>query len=63
MRPSVVGMFLGVLLAMLLMGLGTWGAFLTGVLFAVIGAAIGLVIEGRVDLGAVLDQDRRRSAR
>lgn len=58
-----MGLFAGLLLAMLLVGLGTWGSFLTGVLFAVIGVAIGLVVEGRVDLGAVLDQDRRRSTR
>ncbi len=54
MTPTVAGMAVGAVLAVVALAFGLWG-FLLAALFMGIGAVLGRTAEGRLDLGGVLD--------
>lgn len=54
MTPTVVGIALGVVLAFTALIFGFWG-FLLMTLFVAVGALLGRVAEGKLDLGSVRD--------
>ena len=54
MSPTVTGMAVGAVLAVVALAFGFWGLLLTA-LFMGAGAALGRAAEGRLDLGGVLD--------
>ena len=59
MSTSVIGIFIGIFLAIAAI-LGVFGGFLLALGFAVIGLVVGAQIEGRVDLGSMVQAGRRR---
>ncbi|MHA7275440.1 DUF2273 domain-containing protein [Arthrobacter sp. HLT1-21] len=54
MTPTIVGIALGVVLAFTALTFGFWG-FLLMALFIAMGALLGRVAEGKLDLGSVRD--------
>lgn len=54
MTPTVTGIAVGGLLAVVALAFGFWGFLLTA-LFMGIGAVLGRTAEGRLDLGGVFD--------
>lgn len=54
MTPTVVGMALGAVLAFTALIFGFWG-FLLMTLFVALGALLGRVAEGKLDLASVRD--------
>ena len=60
MKPSHIGLLVGLALAAFAF-FGGFFAFLTAAVFAFIGWVIGMVLEGRLDLGALTGRgsDRR----
>ncbi|MFI2564608.1 DUF2273 domain-containing protein [Paenarthrobacter sp. NPDC018779] len=54
MSPTVTGLAVGAVLAVVALSFGFWG-FLVTVLFMAVGAAVGRAAEGRLDLAGVLD--------
>lgn len=54
MTPTVVGMALGAVLAFAALIFGFWG-FLLMTLFVAVGALLGRVAEGKLDLASVRD--------
>lgn len=59
MSATFTGMIAGAILALTLVTLGFW-PFLLVALAMLIGAGIGRVVEGRLDLGALADVVRGR---
>ncbi|GGC78664.1 hypothetical protein GCM10011512_01580 [Tersicoccus solisilvae] len=57
MSPTVTGLAVGAVLAVVALAWGFWG-FLLAVVFMLIGAIAGRVAEGRLDLRAVADSLR-----
>lgn len=58
MSAAVVGLFTGLLLA-LIAAVGGGGAFLLALVLGAVGLTIGLVVDGRIDLGSLLSGFRR----
>lgn len=54
MSPTLAGLAIGAALAVVALAFGFWGLLLTA-LFMGVGAALGRTVEGRLDLGGVLD--------
>lgn len=54
MNPTVTGMAVGAVLAVVALAFGFWG-FLLAALLMGIGAVLGRTTEGRLDLGGVID--------
>lgn len=54
MSPTVTGIAIGAVLAVVSLAFGFWGLVLT-VLFMGTGAVLGRTAEGKLDLGGVLD--------
>ena len=54
MTPTVTGMAAGAVLAAVALAFGFWG-FLLAALFMGTGAVLGRTVEGRLDLGGVID--------
>ncbi len=59
MSPSVIGLFAGLLLGLAVV-LGGFEAFAICLLLGAVGFVIGRVVEGQVDLGALLGSSARR---
>ncbi|OMH34157.1 DUF2273 domain-containing protein [Tersicoccus sp. Bi-70] len=57
MSPTVTGIAVGAVLAVVALAWGFWGFLLTAV-FMLIGAVVGRVADGRLDLSAVADSLR-----
>lgn len=53
MSPTTIGLFVGLLLA-LIVAVAGWGWFFLALLFGLVGVLIGAHIEGRVDLTTIL---------
>ncbi|GAA0291947.1 DUF2273 domain-containing protein [Kineococcus aurantiacus] len=53
MSPSIVGVFAGLLLALIFIQ-GGFGWFVLALLFAGVGYVVGAHLEGKIDLSAVL---------
>ncbi|ONI60612.1 DUF2273 domain-containing protein [Okibacterium fritillariae] len=54
MSNTTVGIFVGAILAVVALWFGFWG-FLLAVVLMAIGALVGRILEGKLDLGAVAD--------
>ena len=54
MSPTLAGLAIGAVLAVVALAFGFWGFLLTA-LFMGVGAMLGRTAEGRLDLGGVLD--------
>lgn len=54
MSPTVVGIALGAILAFTALTFGFWG-FLLMTVFVAVGAFLGRIAEGKLDLGSVRD--------
>ncbi|MFJ4028678.1 DUF2273 domain-containing protein [Paenarthrobacter sp. NPDC089989] len=54
MSPTVTGLAAGAVLAVVALSFGFWG-FLVTALFMAVGAAVGRMAEGRLDLAGVMD--------
>ena len=54
MSPSLAGLAIGAVLAVVALAFGLWGFLLTA-LFMGVGTVLGRAAEGRLDLGGVLD--------
>ncbi|TBN58198.1 DUF2273 domain-containing protein [Glaciihabitans arcticus] len=62
MNPTLIGAAAGVVLAITALVFGFWG-FLLVMVFGTIGAVVGAIVSGRLDVRAVVDAARgRRSA-
>ncbi|MDM8084599.1 DUF2273 domain-containing protein [Cellulomonas cellasea] len=59
MSATVIGIFVGILLAIAAI-LGGFGGFLLALGLGLIGLVVGAQIEGRVDLGSMVQAGRRR---
>ncbi|MEH0111246.1 hypothetical protein V6N00_16150 [Tersicoccus sp. MR15.9] len=57
MSPTVTGLAVGAVLAVVALAWGFWGFLLTA-LFMLVGAVVGRVADGRLDLQAVADSLR-----
>lgn len=54
MSPTLAGLAIGAVLAVVALAFGLWGFLLTA-LFMGVGTVLGRAAEGRLDLGGVLD--------
>lgn len=54
MSPTLAGLAIGAVLAVVALAFGFWGFLLTA-LFMGVGTVLGRAAEGRLDLGGVLD--------
>jgi uncharacterized membrane protein len=54
MNPTVTGIAIGALLAVVALAFGFWGFLLTALLMGA-GAVLGRTVEGRLDLAGVID--------
>ncbi|MGI9119746.1 MAG: DUF2273 domain-containing protein [Acidimicrobiales bacterium] len=60
MQPTVVGLFTGLILGIVLV-VGDFGDMLVVAFFGAIGYVVMKVVEGELDLGEVVERTRRRS--
>lgn len=58
MQPSVIGLFVGLILGLMLELDGFGAMVVTGVI-GLIGFVIGKVLQGEIDLGELIDRTRR----
>lgn len=61
MTPTVTGMAVAATLVLTWIGFG-FGAFVLVLVFMAIGALIGRIIEGKLDIGSLLDLFRGRGS-
>lgn len=54
-----IGLLAGILLAIALTGVGDWESFVTALVFGAVGVVIGMVMDGRVDVGRYLNERSR----
>ena len=58
MQPSVIGLFVGLILGLML-ELDGFGAMVVVALIGAIGFVVGKVLQGEIDLGELIDRTRR----
>ena len=58
MQPSIVGLFVGLILGLVL-ELDGFGAMVVTAVIGAAGYVIGKVIQGEIDLGELIDRTRR----
>ena len=59
MQPSVIGLFVGLILGLML-ELDGFGAMVVTAVIGLIGYVIGKVFQGEIDLGELIDRTRRQ---
>ena len=59
MQPSVIGLFVGLILGLML-ELDGFGAMVVVALIGLIGFVVGKVLQGEIDLGELIDRTRRQ---
>jgi uncharacterized membrane protein YeaQ/YmgE (transglycosylase-associated protein family) len=57
-QPSVIGLFVGLILGLVL-ELDGFGAMVVTAVIGLIGFVIGKVLQGEIDLGELIDRTRR----
>lgn len=60
MQPTVVGLFTGLLLGLALI-IGDFADMLVVAFFGAVGYVVMKIVEGEIDIGEVLERNRRRS--
>ena len=58
MQPSVVALFVGLILGLML-ELDGFGAMVVVAVFGAVGYVVGKVLQGEIDLGELIDRTRR----
>ena len=58
MQPSVIGLFVGLILGLML-ELDGFGAMVVTAVIGVAGYVVGKVLQGEIDLGELIDRTRR----
>jgi hypothetical protein len=58
-QPSVIGLFVGLILGLMLQ-LDGFGSMVVVALIGLIGFVVGKVLQGEIDLGELIDRTRRQ---
>ncbi len=58
MQPSVIGLFVGLILGLIL-EIDGFGAMVVTAVIGLVGYVVGKVIQGEIDLGELIDRTRR----
>jgi uncharacterized membrane protein YeaQ/YmgE (transglycosylase-associated protein family) len=58
-QPSVIGLFVGLILGLML-EIDGFGAMVVVALIGLIGYVVGKVLQGEIDLGELIDRTRRQ---
>ncbi len=58
MQPSVIGLFVGLILGLIL-EIDGFGAMVVTAVIGLIGYVVGKVLQGEIDLGELIDRTRR----
>ncbi|HZB72856.1 MAG TPA: hypothetical protein VE395_12005 [Acidimicrobiales bacterium] len=59
MQPSVIGLFVGLILGLIL-EIDGFGAMVVTAVIGLVGYVVGKVIQGEIDLGELIDRTRRQ---